>query len=390
MKEILFQYNPWWEETVELKGIVVREKYIKRLKKTLETNQIVFLTGLRRVGKTTLMKILIQGLIEAGISNRHILYVSVDDYLLRNTTLFEIIDEYKKIHRIIFDQKIYVFFDEITFQKDYQLQLKTLYDKYNIKIFATASSSSLLKDNKAYLTGRSTNFEIQPLDFEEYKMFKNIKLKKRDPYLEEEYFREYIKVGGLPEHVLNPSREYLMSLVDDIIQKDISAFYGIKNHQIMRDYFTLLMERSGKQLSINKISNILHISPDTSRRYLYYFEETFLIHLLPRWGKTNEQLLSSKKIYCCDLGMKHLFMGDRDLGSYFENYVYLQLRNQKEVYYFYQEGNEIDFYTADNLLIETTFNSELTGKQKELFDKTDAKEKFLIDSVEKLSLLKEM
>ena len=85
--------------------------------------------------------------------------------------------------------------------------------------------------------------------------------------------------GGLPENVLNPNRDYLMNLVDNIIQKDITAFHGLKNHQILRDYYTLLMEHSGKQLSINKIANILKISPDTSRRYLYYFEETFLIHL---------------------------------------------------------------------------------------------------------------
>ncbi|MDL1963833.1 MAG: DUF4143 domain-containing protein [Deltaproteobacteria bacterium] len=81
------------------------------------------------------------------------------------------------------------------------------------------------------------------------------------------------------------------------------------------------MERSGKQLSINKIGKILNISPDTSKRYLSYFESTYLIHLLPRWGKTNQKLLSPKKIYASDLGIKYLFMGERDLGSYFENYT---------------------------------------------------------------------
>lgn len=387
MKEILYQYNPWWEEEVDLKEIVIREKYVTLLKENVDNKHVIFLTGLRRVGKTTLMKILIESLLTSGMESKFILYVSVDDYLLRNNNLFEIIDEYKKIHRITFEQKIFVFFDEITFQKDYLNQLKTLYDKYNIKIFATSSSSSLLKDNKAFLTGRSITFEVEPLDFKEYMIFKNINLKNRDSTLEDEYFRDYMRDGGLPENVLNPNREYLMNLVDDIIQKDITAFHGIKNHQILRDYFTLLMERSGKQLSINKIANILHISPDTSRRYLYYFEETFLIHLLPRWGKTNEKILSAKKIYACDLGIKHLFIGDRDLGSYFENYIYLQLRNKKEVFYLYEDGNEIDFLTSDNILIESKYNSEIAGKQKALFDRTDAKKKIVIDGVDKFKLL---
>ena len=73
---------------------------------------------------------------------------------------------------------------------------------------------------------------------------KKITVKKRDEALNETYFKDYIKEGGLPENVLNPNREYLMNLIDDIIQKDITAYHGLKNHQLMRDYYTLLMERS--------------------------------------------------------------------------------------------------------------------------------------------------
>ncbi|MBI9097522.1 MAG: ATP-binding protein [Spirochaetaceae bacterium] len=390
MEDLLFQYNPWWEEEFNLENIIVRDKYVNILKENIENKHIVFLTGLRRVGKTTLMKLIIKYLLDMNINKKNILYVSVDDYLLKNKNLFEIIDEYKKIHRIKFEEKIYVFFDEITFQNEYHQQLKNLYDKLNIKIYATSSSSSLLKDKKAYLTGRSITLEVKPLDFEEYKIFKNIEVKQRDNVLNDSYFRDYMRDGGLPENVLNPNREYLMNLVDDIIQKDIIAFHGLKNHQILRDYFILLMERSRKQLSINKIANILKISPDTSRRYLYYFEETFLIHLVSRWGKTNERILSSKKIYACDLGIKHLFMGERDLGSYFENYIYLKLRNNKEVYYLYEDGNEIDFITSDKILIESKFNAEIKGKQKELFDSFDAKQKIVIDSINKLHILDEI
>ena len=390
MEELLYQYNPWWEEEYTLEHIIERSQYINFLKDNIENKHIIFLTGLRRVGKTTLMKIIIKELLNQQVDKKNILYVSVDDYLLHNKNLFDILDEYKKINKIKVEEKIYVFFDEITYQADYHQQLKNLYDKYNIKIFATSSSSSLLRDKKAFLTGRSITLEVKPLDFEEYKLFKNIEVKKRDDILNESYFKDYMKEGGLPENVLNPNREYLMNLIDDIIQKDITAHHGLKNHQLMRDYYTLLMERSGKQLSINKIANILKISPDTARRYLNYFEETFLIHLLPRWGKTNEKLLSPKKIYACDLGIKYLFMGDRDLGSYFENYLYLKLRNKKELFYLYEEGNEIDFFTSDKILIESKYNAELNEKQKKLFDNYKAEKKLVIDSVKKLYLLDEI
>ncbi|WP_020614769.1 ATP-binding protein [Sediminispirochaeta bajacaliforniensis] len=387
IQELLFQYNPWWVGTFSTEGFINRTSYFEKLKKQIDSKPIIFLTGLRRVGKTTLMKILIDYMTKSGIDRNHIFYVSLDDYSLSKMLLSEILIEYRKIHKLSFDEKIYVFFDEITYKDDYHQQLKNIYDNQNVKLFVTSSSSSLLRDKKAFLTGRALTYEVKPLDFNEYLKFKGIEIKGSETYLLDSYFRDYMKEGGMPENVLEPSREYLMSLIDDIIQKDITAFNGLRNHQIVREYYTLLMERSGKQLSINKIANILKLSVDTARRYLGYFEDTFLVHLLPRYGKTNERLLSAKKLYACDLGIKHLFIGDRDLGSYFENYIYLKMRNNKELFYVYENGYEIDFITDDKILIESKYNSEIKGKQKILFDEFDAKEKYVIDSVKKLKIL---
>ncbi len=389
MDELLYQYNPWWEDEYLIDGIIKRANYFNKLKSNIDNQFIIFLTGLRRVGKTTLMKILIHHLINSGIEPKNIIYISLDDYILRNNLLVEILTEYRKIHKLSLDKKIYAFFDEITYKEDYHQQLKNIYDSQNVKIFATSSSSSLLKDKKAFLTGRSITFEVKPLDFNEYLEFKNIKIKKSEEYLLETYFKDYLKDGGMPENVLNPSREYLMNLVDDIIQKDITAFNAIRNHQIVRDFFTLLMERSGKQLSINKVANILNISVDTARRYLTYFEETYLIHLLSRYGRTNEKLLSPKKIYSCDLGIKHLFTGERDFGSYFENYIYLKLRNNKELFYLYENGYEIDFVTNDNILIESKLNSKMNENQIKLFDSFKSDKKYVIDSVKALEILEQ-
>ncbi|MBU1169846.1 MAG: ATP-binding protein [Proteobacteria bacterium] len=387
MDEILYQYNPWWEELAFNEDLKPRERYLSKLRGYLDNKQIISLTGLRRVGKTTLMKLIIEELIRKGIPPKSILYVSLDDYLFQQNSIIEIINEYRKLHKHKIEEKIYLFLDEVTFKQDVHVQLKNIYDSQNTKIFAASSSASMLRDKNASLTGRAITLEIKPLDLEEYLYFKGITLKKRDKQLNKSYFLDYIKDGGLPENVLNPSREYLMNLVDDIIQKDITAFHGLKNHRILRDYFMLLMERSGKQLSINKIAKILSISPDTSKRYLSYFESTYLIHLLPRWGKTNQKLLSPKKIYASDLGIKHLFMGSRDLGSYFENYIYLVLRNKKTVYYLYENTVEIDFYTDDSILIESKFYSPLNEKQKALFSEYPANKKIVIDSVDKLDLL---
>lgn len=387
MEELLYQYNPWWENYPFNKNIKPRTRYLNEIKKYLDWKHIIFLTGLRRVGKTTLMKLIVQELINQNIDAKYLLYVSLDDYVLSKASIIDIINEYRKIHKIKIDEYVYIFLDEITYKENYHIQLKNIYDSQNVKIIAASSSASMLRDKKASLTGRSITLEINPLDLDEFLQFKGIALKKRDRQLYKAYFKDYIKVGGLPENVLNPNREYLMNLVEDIIQKDITAFYGLKNHQITRDFFTLLMERSGKQLSINKIGNILKISPDTARRYLYYFESTYLIHLMPRWGQTNQRLLSAKKIYASDLGIKYLFIGARDLGSYFENYIYLKLKNRKNLYYLYENATEIDFYTDDKILIESKFYSVLNAKQEKLFHEYPAEKKIIIDSVEKLHIL---
>jgi predicted AAA+ superfamily ATPase len=189
-----------------------------------------------------------------------------------------------------------------------------------------------------------------------------------------------MSVGGMPEYVLKMDSNYLKDLVDDIINKDIVAMYGVKDVQILKDFFVLLMERSGKILSINKIGKILKIAPDTSRRYLKMFEDTYLIYVVQRSGKTNEMILSPKKIYAADLGIRTSFTGIRDLGSFFENYVFLKIRNYLPKYV-YQEGYEIDFLTAGKTLIEVKYGLPMNEDQSRLFNSTEAKKKMIINGI---------
>ena len=381
MEQILYRYNPWWEEEYMPASFLERKHIFGNLKNTLETRQVVILTGLRRVGKTTLMKQLVNHLIgEQGIDPKLVFYVSLDDYLLTSSTIIEIIEEYRKINRVSFSEKVYLFLDEVTHQKDFELQLKNIYDQQNAKVYVSSSSASILKSKKAFLTGRNVVMEVLPLDFEEYLNFKGIKIKKSDKQLLKKYFEDFMQTGGMPEYVLTGDVEYLKELIDDVIQKDIAAFYGVKDVQILKDFFLLLMERSGKICSINKIAKILDISPDSARRYLQMFADSYLIFLVPRFGKTNERLLSAKKIYAADLGMRVYFTSFRDKGSLFENYVYLKIKKCSPSYV-YQDGFEIDFLTQGKTLIEVKYNAQMGEKQKELFDKIEVKKKIVIENI---------
>ncbi len=311
------------------------------------------------------MRLLVEELIGAGVDPRTILYVNADDYLLREHSLLDVVDSFRRLQKLPVGHAVTLLFDEVASKEDFQQQVKTLVVRDNCSVVAFSSSALLLKDKGGLLTGRSATLEVQPLSFAEYLEFRQIRIARRDRRLLDSYFREYVRAGGLPEHAGSPDREYLMTLVDDIIQKDITAFHGLRDHQLLRDYFTLLMERSGNQVSINKVANILKLPPDTARRYLSYFEDSYLVHLVTRWGRTNERLLSPRRVYASDLGIKHLFVGDRDWGSYFENYVYLRLRERyKRIHYVYEDKIELDFRTPDGLLLEARYHDSLTEKQQ--------------------------
>jgi hypothetical protein len=239
-----------------------------------------------------------------------------------------------------------------------------------------------IEDKKALLTGRTFVFEILPLTYKEYLKFKKIKIDMASEHLHEAYFDDFLKSGGIPEYVLTGDFLYIKNVVDDIIFKDIAAVHGVKNLSLLKDFFLLLMERSGKQMSVNKIANILCVSPDTARRFLDFFARTFLIHLVKRHGKTNERLLSASKIYAADLGIRNFFTTYRDKGSAFENYVFLRIKHLKPSY-IYQDSNEIDFFTEGKILIEAKYHNEpLSGKQQILFDNIEAKEKYIVRNEE--------
>ena len=380
MKTVLYKSNPWWEEEYNFDGFS-RERYIEELDKWIDNKDVIFLTGLRRVGKTSILKNYIAKLIQdKGIDPKEILYVSLDLYMLDSYSIHDILLEYRKIHKFSSEKKVYLFFDEVTSKESYKQEFKNFYDLENVKIFASSSSASLLRDKNAYLTGRQRILEVMPLDFDEYLQFKEVSIKKADSHLLESYFEEYMQDGGMPEYVLTGDVSYLQNLIDNIIYKDIIAHNHIRNNKVVEDFYKLLVERSGKQLSLNKIANIIDISVDSAKRYFGYFEETYLIYSIEKFGKLNERLKSPKKIYASDVGLRNVVTGYRDKGAIYENLIFLKIK-QHNPSYLYVDGIELDFITQSGQLIEAKYNSQLNIKQQKLFDSFDAKEKIIVNGV---------
>lgn len=379
MKETLYKFNPWWEGEYTSNSIT-REKYLHTLISSLDKKNIVFLIGLRRVGKTTLIRQLIEHLLKK-IESKNILYISCEHPVFENKTLIEIVDEYRSIFHKGRHEKIYVFFDEVQLKEQFNRDLKILFDHdKEIKIFCSGSSATILKDKKAYLTGRQKTIEVEPLDFNEYLLFKSINVKESEEYQYKELFIDYLKDGGMPEYILNKDAEYLLDLADTIIYKDIVSFYGLKNPKLVRELFVLLCERVGKPLSYNKLAKILGLSVDTVSQYVSYFESSFLIYIVHKHSKSlNERIRAGKKVYIADIGIRNLLVGFRDLGAIFENLVFLKIKHLNPSFY-YENMREIDFIIKEkDLAIESKFKEKIEEGELETLNKSKFKNKLVVN-----------
>ena len=392
MEEILEVFNPHWKKLIEDKT-KIRDNYLKEILKNLNKKEIIFLTGIRRIGKTTLIKQTINYLIgDKKINPKKILFISCDNLLFSNKTLFEIIDVYRKINNIKQNDEFYFFIDEITYIKNFNQQLKNLYDTWNMKILTSSSNMSYLNDEKAYLTGRTTTIEVFPLTYQEYLEFRNYEIQKYDKALNKKYFEEYLKYGGIPEYVIKKDPQYLIDVINSIIEKDIIFFYRIKDEKVIKELYKLLCERIGKPTSYNKLSNILKVKPETIKRYITYFEKTYLLFSCERYSKSfNENITSPKKFYVMDLGLKNM-ISKFEIGNCFENLVFVELYKNRlpmeNINYYLENSYEIDFIT-NKYLIEVKYeNSELSKKQQELFDKIKNKKKMIIRNYDDMLSLK--
>ncbi len=390
LKTIFERFNPWWEGHFRSEGIE-RELYLQEFLHEAEKKHITFVTGLRRVGKTTLLKQVIVKLLEQ-VDAKHILFLSLDHSALASSSLLDLVERYRELHGLSSKEKIFLFFDEVQYHEKFEQDLKILHDHENVKIFASGSNSLLLKDKKAFLTGRNVHRVVNPLTFAEFLLFRKLKIPAGEEQLQKKYFLEYLTLGGMPEYVLTEDPEKITSLINNIIYKDIIGKHGIKNPTKIQELFLLLCERVGKRLTYNKLANLLGIDVETVSSYISYFEETFLIYQVPRYTKTlNERIKSPKKIYIADNAFRTVFVGLKDIGALWENMIFLQLKEKKVSYYF-ENDKEIDFivelFPKHCLAVEAKWKDEISSEEKETVELAPCKEKMIASVPKDLEKIK--
>ncbi|MCD4793910.1 MAG: ATP-binding protein [Bacteroidales bacterium] len=353
---------------------------IEELKKS---HEIIVLFGTRQTGKTSLTKLISN---EFGKSKNKIFYFDFEDKTYRN--LFDIkesgietIKNILKIEGVDIKKKNLIIFDEIQLLDDPSNLLKLLHDHFSKqKIIATGSSSLQIKHKFTdSLAGRKKTFKVEPLNFDEFLLFKGEDklLNIRNIIREEGYnnnlkhiidaskdtfinlFEEYITYGGYPEVVLSNSKtdkiNKLKSISNAYIQKDIREFANIDNIDAYNNLIKYIAINSGNLINISSVSNTLGMAKETVNKYINLLKETFIIDkLMPFYTNKTKEISKNYKLYFKDNGVRNLQLlnfnlpeNRTDKGILYENHVFNTLENNKDALmknYFYrtQLKTEID------------------------------------------------
>lgn len=358
--DILHPTN-YWGELKQSPG-KPRPEYVSWLLEQSENSNVSAVVGVRRSGKSTILKQVIYQLItRKGVNPNNTLLVNLEDprliELLENTNLLNLIFAFK--NKADLRSKMYVVFDEIQNIPGWESIIRTLHDQEpNLKIYLTGSSAQLLgKELGTKLTGRYLTTEVFPLSFQEYKRFTKKDLK------------SFVQSGGFPDPVLTSNQSIQEQLLKDyyesILLRDITARYGIRDDFKLRRLSAQLFASVANQASSYRLSKDLEVSPDTILQYFNYIEDAYLGFFVPKFSQSvRKQNYNPKKFYSIDNGLQSAvsFRVLDDLGKLFENTVYLALRRAFDQIYYWQEDKEVDFVVKEKEQISYLVNASVSIK----------------------------
>lgn len=391
MFEFISKYN-FWDREIPTLGFE-RNSYLLKIQKFISNRLVKVLTGQRRVGKSYLLRQIINHLITIGVNRKNIFYFNKEylefDWVKSWKDLEKLINIYRE--NINPEGKIYFFFDEIQ-QVDQWEKLVNSYSQdftSEYEIFITGSNSDMLSGELAtFLSGRYVQFEIFPFSFDEYNGYHKLD-KTRENYI------KYLQDGGLPELYYLPDFEsknhYVTSLRDTVLLRDIIDRYKIKDSVLLDDLFKFITNNTSNLISIPNIVNFLKSSKrktnyETLSLYIQYLINAYLVHECERFDIKGKELLGgSRKYYLNDLSFyNYLYPGYRHgSGFILENQVYLHFKNQgytvysgnirgKEIDFVLQKAEQIKYVQVSYALQdENTLNRELSGLKniKDNYDK---------------------
>lgn len=336
--------------------VIQRKEYLNKLIAFKDKQLIKVVTGIRRCGKSTLLEIYQNWLLEHGVEKEQIVSINFEDID------FEELTEYRKLYshlkeRLVPGKVTYIFLDEIQHVEDFPKVVDSLYIKKNVDIYITGSNAYMLSSEIATLiSGRYVQIEMLPLSFKEYmESTGNMTDRgvKYTEYLENSSFPYTLELKGQPDEI----RDYLEGLYNTIVVKDIVNRKKITDTMMLKSVLRFVFDNIGNPLSSKKIadtmtSNGRKIDTKTVEKYLEALSESYIIYQAKRYNIKGKQYLKTlEKYYVVDIGLRYTLLGSRqmDAGHILENVVYLELlRRGYDVYVGKIDSFEVDFVAQNS------------------------------------------
>ena len=323
-------------------GVFRSREANQKAQELLPQKHILSVVGVRRCGKSTLMKELVRlALLETEESN--VLYLNLEhpyfNQFKHDVYKLQLIYNIFK-SKVVADKKCFVFLDEIQFFKDWQVFVKSLYEKDEAKIVLTGSNSRLLSSELAsMLSGRTIPLMLFPFSIDEANV----------------NFDNYLIDGGFPEILEYP--ESKMALAEmyykNILYQDVIPRFDIKNVPAMENLSFYLLSQAAKEISFNSLKAISHLDDKTAKEYISYLQDANLLYVISNYDFSLKKLIGNKKkVYLVDPVFAHLaFKTSPDIGRLFENFVFMTLKRSGRTVYFHQNGGECDFIIKTGMQI---------------------------------------
>ena len=314
--------------------MIIREMYLNRLIEAKDTEFIKVITGVRRSGKSTLLLMFKDFLLNNKIKESNIIHINFE------SAIYDDIKNYKDLYNYIKDKitndKMYILLDEVQNVDKWEKAINSLNIDFNVDIYITGSNAYLLSSElSTLLSGRYIEIKMYPLSFKEFLKFNNY-----DEINVEDKFYEYLKYGGLPAITLIKDKpdlvmSYLNDIYNTIVKKDIIDRNGIKDITLLENIIKYLSTNIGSSVSSTKISDYLNSNKITYKsnhqtidNYLNMLEKSFIMYKADRTDIRNKTLLKTLgKYYISDIGIRNIILGFRNIdeGHLLENIVYLEL-----------------------------------------------------------------
>lgn len=332
----------------------------------VNSGNIVTVTGVRRCGKSSLLKLAINSLIESGVKKEQIIYIGFDDErfsMMTDADFDDVLQAYREMYPMQPLKDAYMFFDEIQLIKGWELFVLRVYKNYCKNIFITGSTAEMLSSEmSSALRGYPDEYNEYVLSFPEYLKFKGIHADKfsEDGKAVLKYaFRQYCLEGGYPKVVLTESEDQktkiLQSYFNTMLFRDLIEHYGITTAPaVVRYFLKRVMDTLSKPLSVNNIYNeIKSMGMKVAKESLYtWLDEAcaiFLLHKVPKYSKSlAKESLSPAKYYLCDIGLRNAVLNpqSQDAGKALENIVCMSLLgtlSPEDKIFYYLGNGECDF-----------------------------------------------